>query len=318
MPINYLPDLVVRGADRAHVWFNVLMGVTIALSLPMERTWKTEPMWMLARQVPWSPYSWALALAAAVAIYTWGSFLSLDNPHRGRVVIFGALLCAAWYMALALSIARETYVQPKEVSSIWPVLLFFISLMYAHRAVLYSNTFTGSRWATDPFQLYDISFLLLVSLAQVVIGVSPQSVQAQFDRGTQVSLAFANMVGACIALVGLHLKRLETGLWVELWGYISLTLTLAFYCYQLLISTTGPIATLGFTLSEAFVFASLHRAIQVIRYKYHRKHRRYDIADPLFKQLTHGYSSVIPTTADQLREAHRVAREDEADVGHSG
>lgn len=301
MPLNVLPEPVIRGADRAHVWFNVLLAITLALSLPVERTWQSEPIWAVARKAPWAPYSWAIALAVAVTIYTWGSFLSYDNNHRGRVIIVGAVLCFAWYMAMALCVARESYVLPQRVSGFWAVLLFFMALMYGHRAVLYGNTLTGTRWATDPFQLYDIFFLMLVSLAQVLIGVSPNSVQAQFDKNTQLSLAAANFAGAAIAMVGLHLKDLETGLLVELWGYLSLSCTLAFYCIQLITTTHVPNAQLGFTLSEAFVFASLHRAIQIARYKYLRRRGRHGIADRIFKQVTHGFDAYVLGEGDRAK-----------------
>jgi hypothetical protein len=123
--------------------------------------------------------------------------------------------------------------------------------------------------------MYALTFLMLLSVTEVVIGVSPASVQAQFDRGTAVSLAVANFVGAACAMVGLHLRDLEMGLWIELWGYASLTATMLLYVLSELNpqgKISVPIATLGFALSEAFVFASLHRAVQIGVYKYAQFH----------------------------------------------
>lgn len=288
MPLNKLPDDAVRAADRTHVWFNVILGFCVALTIPTMPTWNTDEIFHVAREIPHSQLIWSLSLMFATGVYSVGSFMRYERPHRGLAITIGALLCMAWYLAFSLCMARESYVKPHQVSSLWPLLVFVIGLLYGHRAVLYSNKFTGTRWGLNPFQLYSVTFLMMVSLAQVIIGVSPGSVQAMFDKQAQVSLALANMVGAITCLVGLHMRDLEQGLWVELWGYVSLTATMTFYVSQIVVANLGiPVATLGFTLSEAFVLASLHRAIQIGTYKWALLRGNYEAIDRLKPLLTH-------------------------------
>lgn len=271
MPINVLTDEIVRGADRTHVWFNTILGYCIVLSIPYERTWWTNPMFGVARSFPHSQLVWGGSLAVATTIYVLGSFRGYGKPHRGTIIIVGASLCFVWYFVFCMALARQTYVDPQHCSSLWPLLIFFFALLYAHRAVLYFNTFTGVRWSLNPFQLYAVTFLMLLSVTEVVIGVSPSSVQAQFDKNTQLSLAGANFVGGVVVMAGLHLRDIERGLWIELWGYASLTASLLFYVFATQHSVQVPIATLGFALSEAFAFASLHRAIQIGVYKWGKR-----------------------------------------------
>lgn len=271
MAINELTDDIRRGGDKVHVWFNVLVGYMIALSIPSERTWWNDSIFGVVRMIPHSQAVWGGSLAVCVTVYTVGSFMRQGRPHRGAIVITGALLCFTWYFTFCMCLARQTYVEPKTASSLWPLLCLFVAVLYAHRAILYLNIFTGRRWSMDPFQMYAITFLMFLSISEVVIGVSPQSVQAQFDKTTAVSIAGANFVGACVVMFGLHLKDLETGLWVELWGYAALTFTMLLYIMAELGSQGKiqmPIATLGFALSEAFVAASMHRAIQIAAYKW--------------------------------------------------
>jgi hypothetical protein len=292
MPLNELPVEVTRTADRTHVWLNVIMGFLVSSSIASMPTWHTDPIFTVCRFIPHSQAVWSLTLLVATVVYTIGSFMAFNRAHRGVTIIVGALLCSAWYMALSLCMARDA------VNSLWPLIVFIIALMYAHRAVLYANVFTGTRWALNPFQLYCVTFLLLVSMAQVVIGVSPGSVQATFDKGTQLSLAGANMVGALACLVGLHLRDLEMGLWIELWAYFSLTATMAFYAFQIVATNHGvPIATLGFALSEAFVFASLHRAIQIAAYKWALLRGNFAAQERLKPLVTHRTVD-MPTVMD--------------------
>lgn len=298
MPLNELPVEVTRTADRTHVWLNVIMGFLVSSSIGSMPSWDTDPIFTVCRFVPLSRPVWALALLAATVVYTVGSFMSYNRAHRGVTIISGALLCASWYMALSLCMARESYVNPREVDSLWPLIVFIIALMYAHRAILYADVFTGTRWALNPFQLYCVVFLMLVSMTQVIIGVSPGSVQAQFDKGTQLSLAMANFVGAVACLVGLHLRDLEMGLWIELWAYVSLTATMAFYAFTIVAGSHGvPIATLGFALTEAFVFASLHRAIQIGTYKWAVLRENFETQERLKPILTHR-TAEMPNVAD--------------------
>lgn len=295
MPLNELPPEVTQAADRTHVWLNVIMGFLVASSIASMPTWHTDQIFEVCRFIPHAQWVWSLSLLVATFVYTLGSFMDHSRAHRGVTIITGALLCAFWYLALSLCMARESYVNPHQVTGLWPLVVFILGLMYAHRAVLYANVFTGTRWALNPFQLYSVTSLVMVSIAQVIIGVSPGSVQAEFDKPAQLSLAASNLVGGIACLVGLHLRDLEMGLWIELWAYVSLTATMAFYAFTLISGNHGiPIATLSFGLSEAFVLASLHRAIQIGTYKWALLRGNLETQERLKPKLTHRAAEMTP------------------------
>lgn len=129
------------------------------------------------------------------------------------------------------------------------------------------ETFTMHRWATNPWQMYTVSFLAAVAIAQIQLGASPGSVQADLDRHTVLSLAVCNVVGSAIALFGLHLRDLESALWVEFCGYFGLIFVLGTYVMLLGQTNVNPTATYGFAFAEAFVFAAIHRSVQILLYK---------------------------------------------------
>lgn len=136
------------------------------------------------------------------------------------------------------------------------------------------DTFTLSRWRTDPFQMYDAALLLLVSLAQLRFGIAPSSPVANLLDNTQQYLSFCNLWGALIVLWGVHLRELEISLWVELSGYFCLIFALTTYVYLLMTTTPLALTTTGFAFSQAFVLASLHRGWQILRYKRARRKKR--------------------------------------------
>jgi hypothetical protein len=215
MPINVLTSDATRAADRTHVWFNVVLGLLVAASIPSPRGWWWhDPMFTVARSIPHSQAVWAWSLLVAVTVYAVGSFMPYGHEHRGAVIIVGAGLCFLWYLAFTLALSRQTYVDPAHSAGLWPLLLFFLALLYGHRAVLYAGVFTGARWGTHPFQMYPITFLMLVSISQVV------------------------------------------------------TLTLIVYITLASRQVNAPVATIGLALSEGFLFASFHRALQIILYKW--------------------------------------------------
>ena len=136
------------------------------------------------------------------------------------------------------------------------------------------DTFTLHRWALNPFQMYDITFLMAVAVAQVQLGATPGSVYADnLDRQTLVSLAVSNIIGAIIALLGLHIRDLESALWVEFWGYMILIFVLGFYVILVTQNQINPNASYGFALAEAFVYAAIHRSVQILLYKRARRKR---------------------------------------------
>lgn len=136
------------------------------------------------------------------------------------------------------------------------------------------RTFTMHRWATNPFQLYSLFLLLQVSANQIAIGVPFGGPQEALDRTAQIALAGCNLLGALICAYGLHLRNIERALWVELFGYVALVGSLGIYVALVFLMQPLPNTSFGLALSEAFVFASLHRSIQIIRYKLARRHDR--------------------------------------------
>lgn len=139
----------------------------------------------------------------------------------------------------------------------------------------WTKNFTLHRWALNPFQMYDISFLMAVAIAQIQLGATPGSVQADMDRHTLMALATCNMVGAGIALLGLHRRDLEDALWIELCGYLCLIFVLGYYVLLLSIHQVNTNASYGFAFSEAFVYAAIHRSAQIWLYKRARKKRQH-------------------------------------------
>lgn len=134
-----------------------------------------------------------------------------------------------------------------------------------------NDTFTLHRWALNPFQMYDVTFLVAVAIAQVVIGVAPASALTELPRTTLVYLAVANVIGGSISLVGLHLRELEEALWVELCGYLILVFVLGIFITLVVQTQPAPNAGYGFGLSEAFVYAAIHRSVQILLYKRARR-----------------------------------------------
>lgn len=134
------------------------------------------------------------------------------------------------------------------------------------------STFTMHRWNANPFQMYNLFLLLQVSINQVVIGVPDNSAQAFLSREAQIALAVCNLIGAAIAAYALHLRDKETALWIELSAYAALAGSLGIYVVLVLVLFPMPNTSFGLALSEAFVLASLHRAVWIFWYK-HAKHK---------------------------------------------
>lgn len=155
------------------------------------------------------------------------------------------------------------------------------------------ETFILRRWALNPFQMYGITFLLATAIAQIQLGASPTSVQAELDRHTMLTLAIANVVGGVIALYGLHLRDLEGALWVEFCGYVILVFVLGVYVTLIIQSVINPSASYGYALAEAFVWAALHRSVQILLYK--RAKRKKDKLSIEAKMLHDTLSNIMPS-----------------------
>lgn len=156
-------------------------------------------------------------------------------------------------------------------------------------------TFTLHRWALNPFQMYSITFLLAVAVSQIQLGSSPTSIQADLDRRVTLALAICNIVGAGIALLGLHLRDLESALWVEMWGYLCLIFVLSIFLYLLFLGQINPGSTYGFGFAQAFVYGAVHRTIQIVLYKRART-KRYKLAREA-NALQETLNSILPRSA---------------------
>jgi hypothetical protein len=110
-------------------------------------------------------------------------------------------------------------------------------------------------------------FLLTASLSQIVIGVAPTSVFTEVERPVALQLGIVNFIGAAVVMLGLHMKDEEVGLSLEFAGAFSLGATLGWYCVTVLSHQPLAGTTLGFSMPEAFVFATFHRAMQILTLK---------------------------------------------------
>lgn len=131
----------------------------------------------------------------------------------------------------------------------------------------WKHMFTIQRWMLNPFQMYDIAMLMGVAITQVTVGASPGSAQQDLDYKTLLSLAICNIAGSSLALLGLHLRELESALWIELCGYLALIFVMIVYLSLLYNGQINASATYGFGFAEAFVFAAIQRSIQIGLYK---------------------------------------------------
>lgn len=146
----------------------------------------------------------------------------------------------------------------------WASLVACWVVFYKVRPIPFlRNTFTMHRWAVNPWQLYTLFMLMQVSLNQIVIGVPPNGPQEFLARSAQIALAACNFLGSVICAYGVHLRDTNDGQLFELAGYLSLCGSLGIYVYLVFTVQPLPNTSYGLALSEAFLFASLHRAIQI-------------------------------------------------------
>jgi hypothetical protein len=133
------------------------------------------------------------------------------------------------------------------------------------------ENFTWHRWRVNPFQMYFTAFLLLASTAQLGFGVAPTSPTVHLYDNTQAALAFCAFWGVLTVLFGLHLKDIETGLWVEVCGYVPVMFVEGISVYLMFTTQVIPFASHNFAFDQAMVYASLQRSIQIWLYKRARR-----------------------------------------------
>lgn len=267
--LNRLPEDTLRSADKAFSWLLIVFGYTVAMATALDPAGWDDPVFNVVRKVPFMQYSWSGTLAVAVTIYMIGELILSDKyQHRGAIVITGATMCGAWALAMAMAMTRMVYVMPTRITALWPLVMAFICVIYTARAITYANAFTGKRWASNPYQLWATTFLMTASIAQIIIGVVPSSVFTEVERPVAVQLALINFMGGAVVMFGLHLRNKDLGMNLELCGACSLTATLAWYGAETIHHSVLAGTTLGFALVEAFLFGTLHRAIQIAILKY--------------------------------------------------
>ena len=201
---------------------------------------------------------------------------------------------------------RSVYENPSRITILWPIITFLIGMLYLTRVVVYSDSFTGDRWNTNPYQLWATTFLMLASLSQVIIGIAPVSVLSEIERPAALTVGGANLFGALVIMFGLHMRDKEQGLNYELAGSVSMVLTLGWYCANVLHHQPLAGTTLGFSMPEAFVFATLHRGIQILTLKWARwsdrgglEHRMVHALNPTARRPTLVSEKDGPVPADE-------------------
>lgn len=295
--VNYLDEREFRSAERLTAWILTLLGYSTALGMVIDGSGWHDPVFRIVSKVPGTPYSWAGALAVFAFIFNIGYVQSRHVRWRGKLIIAGSLLCAIWWMGMSLCMTRVVYEIPSRVTILWPLVTFGISCFYLTRVIVYSDLFAGDRWNTNPYQLWATTFLMLASLSQVIIGIAPVSILSEIERPAALTVGGANLFGAVVVMFGLHLKDKEAGLMYELAGAVSLVLTLGWYCGSVLHRQPLSGTTLGFSMPEAFVFATLHRGIQIMSLKWARSSGR----ERLEKRMIHALNPTArPTDADSL------------------
>lgn len=262
--LNKLPAEALHGADRLLAWLLMLFGYIIAMGMALDSGGWEDPAFTVIRAVPYTQYTWAALLGFSTLIYTVGEAMREGRARRGAILCTGALLCSAWSLAMSMAMARMVYEQPDRITILWPFVMFFVCALYATRIVVYSDAFTGDRWGTNPYQLWGTTGLMTASLSQVIIGVAPSSILTEVERPVAVQLALVNLLGATVVMVGLHLKNTNLGLNLEFGGAISLVATLAWYIVTVVQRQILAGTTIGFALAEFFLFATVHRAIQIL------------------------------------------------------
>lgn len=301
--LNFLDEKQLQGTDRMHAWILILFGYLIALGMASDPQGWDDPVFTIMRKVPYTPYSWAGAFALCTTFYAVGELAKHDRRWRGRMIIFGALLCATWCMAMALCMSRMVYVMPTRITDLWPLVMAGFSVLYMARIVAYSNAFTGARWTSNPYQLWGTTLLMTASISQIVIGVSPSSVFTEIGHPVALQLAIGNFIGCIIIMFGLHLKDEDLAMNLEVSGAFSLVVTVGWYCWTVLHHQPLASTTLGLAMPEAFLFATFHRCLQIVTLRWAARTGRTELEERL--KIRMNPESLVPATEAELeaREA---------------
>lgn len=311
MPLNHLSEKHLKIADRMFASLLSLWGYVAAIAMASDTAGWDDPVFNVVHKVPFTPYSWAIGLVIATSVYTAGEVLGHHHRHRGALIITGATLCMFWQLAMAVGMSRMVYEQPGRITDLWPLIMFIMAVFYSTRIVIYSNIFFGKRWNTNPYQLWATLFLMIVSMSQMIIGVAPTSVFTEVEHPVAFQAATVNFLGAAIVMFGLHLRNQDRGLSLELAGTISLVGTLGWYISLVLHKEDLAGTTLGFGLVEAYLFATLHRSIQIVVLKVARHSGNESLERRMTEALRPSVTNVLVVRPDELGAHRRHNNEDD-------
>lgn len=124
---------------------------------------------------------------------------------------------------------------------------------------------TVRRWVENPFQMWSIAMLTQLSIVQLLVGITGPNPIASMDAGAQSALSLCNLVGSTVCTYGLYLRDEELAEPIELSGYLSLAGSVSVYIWLVYWTQPLPNSSFGLNLAEAFVFASVQRAVQIVR-----------------------------------------------------
>jgi hypothetical protein len=300
MPLNKLAEKHLRVGDRMFASLLGLWGYCCSLALMFDTAGWSDPVFSVVHMVPGGLRLWGILLFVSISVYVFGEVMSPEYPRRGQLIITGATLTMFWHVGLTLCMARMVYTSPNRITILWPLVVIVIAATYATRVIVYSNIFHGERWSTNPYQLWATTFLVIVSLAQVVIGVAPSSVFTEVERPVAFQVALVNFLGAAVVLFGLHLRNQDKGIALELAGTASLVVTLGWYIILVLRKEYLASTTLGFGLAEAYVCATLHRSIQILTLRWARRRGKPQLEERMTTALrSHGMAKGSSPSGDE-------------------
>lgn len=141
LPYFALRDHIQAGGLRgSNDIYNMLYvgfgwGEATFLAVGGESRWQGEQFSYARDLLPWSPYSWALALFVFTTLLA-GGVLIPDRAEvealtlRGWLIVSGATGCVVWCALYAFSIYRAGQSYPTQVSLSGPFLWSFLAFWY--------------------------------------------------------------------------------------------------------------------------------------------------------------------------------------------
>lgn len=137
------------------------------------------------------------------------------------------------------------------------------------------QTYTLSRWLTNPFKICIVAMLWQANFQQLALTGPIASMAGDLNYQSRLLLTLTNLLGAAFCFFGLHLRDFEMSLWIELGSYIAMIGTLGLWVTLVYLTIPLPNTSYGLNLTEAVIIAACIRAPLILRYK--RALRRGDV-----------------------------------------